>query len=365
MRRSLIAMVLLCAAVTRGLAAASEVFEDMASRRVKIPEKPGRIVCIGPGALRLIVYLNAQDMVVGVEEMEKRSPRGRPYWMAHPELGRLPVIGPGGPQSINTKPDLEPILRVKPDVIFVTYMDGKLAEHVQRLSGIPVVVLSYGAFATFEREVLDSILLAGKILGKEGRARQIVEYVAALKKDLESRTASNPRGNNLCVYVGGVGHRGAHGIESTELNYIPFVWTGIRNCAEKVQSRVGTHLFVDKEALLSIDPDVIFIDGGGLSLVLEDFRKHREFYEALKAYKDRRIYTLFPFNFYTTNVETALIDAYAVGKILFPDRFEDVDLKSKADEIYTFFVGASLYDQMAEDYGALGANPPFWDQTRD
>ncbi|HDL89678.1 MAG TPA: iron ABC transporter substrate-binding protein [Thermodesulforhabdus norvegica] len=342
----------------------AEIFVDMGSRHVEIPDNPRRVICIGPGTLRLIVYLNAQDMVVGVEEMEKRFPRGRPYWMAHPELTKLPSIGPGGPQSINTKPDLEPILKVKPDVIFVTYMEGKLADEVQKLSGIPVIVLSYGAFATFEEEILDSLVLAGKILGREERAREIVDYVNSLRKDLISRTAMARGRSNLCVYVGGIGYRGAHGIESTELNYIPFSWIGIPNCAERLPSRIGSHLFVDKEALLRLDPDVIFIDGGGLALVLDDFHKHRKFYRALKAYKNREIYTLFPFNFYTTNVETALIDAYAVGKILFPERFADIDLKKKADEIYTFFVGASLYGPMADDYGALGSNPPFWQEDQ-
>lgn len=362
MRRSAVVSLFMSLMLMCSVCGASEVFVDMASRRVEISSRPERIICIGPGALRLIVYLSAQDVVVGVEEMEKRSPRGRPYWMAHPELADLPTIGPGGPQSINTKPDLEAILKVKPDVIFVTYMEGKLADEVQRLLGIPVIVLSYGAFATFEEEVFRSIELAGKILGREDRARKILDYVATLRRDLGERTTSALQKKDLCVYVGGIGHRGSHGIESTELNYIPFIWTGLRNCAEKIRPRLGTHLFVDKEALLSMNPDVIFLDGGGLTLVLDDFRKHREFYESLKAYKNRKIYTLFPFNFYATNVETALIDAYAVGKILFPERFADVDLKKKADEIYIFFVGTPLYDQMAKDFGALGANPPLWER---
>ncbi len=70
---------------------------DTAGRRVDVPADPQRIVCIGPGALRLIVYLEAQNRVVGVEEMEKANPGGRPYWLAHPELAKLPRIGPGGP----------------------------------------------------------------------------------------------------------------------------------------------------------------------------------------------------------------------------------------------------------------------------
>ena len=42
---------------------------DMAGRRVSAPFDPDRIVCIGPGALRQIVYLQAEAKVVGVEDL--------------------------------------------------------------------------------------------------------------------------------------------------------------------------------------------------------------------------------------------------------------------------------------------------------
>lgn len=41
---------------------------DMAGRTVHVPAEPKRIISIGPGALRLIVYLDAQDKVAGVVE---------------------------------------------------------------------------------------------------------------------------------------------------------------------------------------------------------------------------------------------------------------------------------------------------------
>ena len=78
---------------------------DMAGRQVTAPFNPERIVCLGPGTLRLIVYLQAESKVAGVENMEKMNPGGRPYWIAHPELSKLPRCGPGGPASINKKPD--------------------------------------------------------------------------------------------------------------------------------------------------------------------------------------------------------------------------------------------------------------------
>ena len=106
---------------------------------------------------------------------------------------------------------------------------------------------------------------------------------------------------------------------------------------------------------------VIFIDGGGLSLVAEDYRKRPEFFNALKAFSDRRVYTLLPFNWYATNIETVLADTYVIGKILYKKRFSDIDPVARAEEIYTFLLGKSVYKNMEDEYGPNGQMPFFLD----
>lgn len=335
--------------------AESVTVTDMAGRSVTAPVDPERIICIGPGTLRLIVYIEAQGKVCGVEEMEKLNAGGRPYWTAHPELAALPRCGPGGPAGINKKPDMEAILSVSPQVIFITYMDKALADEVEASLKIPVVVLSYGAFATFDTVVYDAIRIAGKILHRSERAEAVVSFFESLQQDLDRRTRNIPDGEKAGVYVGGIGYRSAYGIESTEQRYIPFDWVHARNLAEKLPTTLGSHVFVDKEQLLGLNPDVIFMDGGGLALLMEDYRKKPEFYGALKAFRTKRVYTLHPFNFYTTNIDTALADAYAIGKTLYPDSFKDVDLDRKAEEIHRFLLGKSVHAEMKKAYGDLAA----------
>lgn len=352
-------IIVVCGLLVPGASAGSLQVTDMAERQVTVPDDPERIICLGPGTLRLIVYLQAESKVVGVEAMEKRHPGGRPYWIAHPELGTLPICGPGGPASINKKPALESVLSVKPEVIFVTYMDGALADEVQQILNIPVVVLSYGAFATFDEAVYDALKIAGNVLHCEERAEEVVTFIEAQRKALLERTAGASPDSKPEVYVGGIGYRGAHGLESTEQSYIPFDWVNANNVAEQVQTDLGSHVFMDKETLLKLNPDVIFVDGGGLRLVVEDYRKNPEFYAALQAFSQRRIYALLPFNFYTTNIGTALADAWTIGKKLYPTEFADVNPEKKADAIYTFLVGKPVYKTMAADYGPLGQVPAF------
>lgn len=340
--------------------ASSLTLTDMAGRQVGTPLDPGRVVCLGPGALRLVVYLQAQDKVVAVEDMEKANPGGRPYWIAQSRLKQLPSCGPGGPAAINKKPDLEKILAVAPQVIFVTYMDAALAEEVQKILKIPVVVLSYGTFATFDETVFVALKLVGRILDREKRAEAVVAYFESLRVDLQARTAQISTDRVLPgVYVGGIGYRGLQGIDSTEQKYIPFDWVRARNVAEGLPTATGSHAFVDKETLLRLNPDIIFIDGGGLVLVQDDYAEKSAYYNTLKAFNGRNVFLLLPFNWYTTNVGTALADAYAIGKVLYPEAFADIDPEQKCDEIYTFLVGKPVYAQMKQEYGAIGRRVSF------
>ena len=359
-RRSLFFLSIAFLVATISASTEAATITDMAGREVMIPANVERIVCLGPGTLRLIVYLQAESSVVGVEDLEKRFPGGRPYWLAHPELTALPSCGPGGVASINQRPDLETVLKLSPDVIFITYMDATLADEVQALLTIPVVVLSYGDFSTFDETVYTALRLAGSIVGRSERAEAVVRSIEAWRQDLSRRTA-DVAGERPSVYVGGIGFRNVQGIESTQHHYPPLDWLNTENLARRVKPKSGSHLSVGKEMLLKLDPSAVFIDGGGTTLVSADIKKHPGFYRSLTAFDKGRFYTLHPFNWYVTNIDTALTNAYAMGKILYPDAFEEIDPEQTADEIYRELVGRPVYEKMKADYGPIGQTVPIPD----
>jgi len=341
-------------AVGQARAGESMTITDMGQRKVAVSTDAKRIIAIGPGALRLICYLDAKDKVAGIENFEKVCGKGRPYWIASPELKKLPVIGPGGPQHINKEPDLEAVLKVKPDVIFATYMKPSTADALQKKIGIPVVILTFGTFPAFNEKVYDSLRLAGKILKKENRAEAVVDFIEAARMDLLKRTEGVNPGKKPTVYIGGIGFRGLHGIESTNPTYIPLQWVRANNIASGISK--ANHLFIDREKLLIWNPDIIFVDGAGYGLIKQDFHKKPQFYEALKAFQNGRVYVLMPFIYYVANIGTAVADAYGVGKVLYPERFQDINLPEKADAVYTFLVGAPVYKEMAREFGQLMAS---------
>jgi len=339
-------------AFAKGEKASSKlIVTDLLGRKVEIENKKNkRLVAIGPGALRLVLYVNGTNNIVGVENAEKAWEEGsRTYIMAYPELKKLPVIGQGGADS---SPDPEKLISVKPDVIFAaSFLDKAQADSLQQKTRIPVVVLDYGTKLLFDENVYKSLRLIGKIVGKQQRAEDLINYMQRCKAFLNERTKNIPASKKPKVYVGGISFKGGHGFESTWGKYFPFLAINALNVADSA-NKEGWFM-VEKEKILEWDPDIIFIDEANLELVKQDYKKNPEFYKSLSAFKNGRVYGQLPYNFYWTNIDTVLADTFWIAKVVFPDRFRDVDPVKRADEIYKFFLGKPLYSKMAKKFGGF------------
>ena len=69
---------------------------DSTGRTVTIPETVESIVCVNVGALRYTCYMQAQDLVVGVEDYEQEPTMSRLYnYVNFEQFSSLPVIGRG------------------------------------------------------------------------------------------------------------------------------------------------------------------------------------------------------------------------------------------------------------------------------
>ena len=313
---------------------------DLAGRKIEIPEKIDKIAAVGPGALRLLVYLEAEEKVVGIEEFEKRNQK-RPYILAQKELLKLPVIGPqfGG--------DAELIAAQDPDLIIASYLSKAQMNTLQKKTSIPVVSINNGSPGSMtEKEFKKALTFLAEILKKEERAEELINYFNQSKLELKSRTAAAEI--SMTVYIGGIGNKGAQGITSTESNYPPFTYLDLKNIIEEENK---SNFTISKEQFLLENPDLIFIDQGGIELVKNDLK--REEFKYLKSYQNNNIYQLLPYNHYTTNFATMLADAYYIAKIIYPEEFKNLKVEKKADQIYKKFVGEAVYTEMAEIFGGF------------
>ncbi len=133
---------------------------DALGRSVWVPEDIKYVICSGSGCLRLLTYLNAQDRIVAVDDME-----------------------------------------------------------LQQKTGIPVVALAYGGLGGYRADLDQSLRIMGKILEKTDRAEAVIAYFDHLMIDLKNRTASVAGDRKVSCYVGGIAYKGPHGFLSTEPAY--------------------------------------------------------------------------------------------------------------------------------------------------
>ena len=251
---------------------------DSTGRTVTIPETVESIVCVNVGALRYTCYMQAQDLVVGVEDYEQEPTMSRLYnYVNFDQFSSLPVIGSNGEHYP------EAIISANPDVIIMSAAESKDADDLQDKTGIPVVVVP-GSDTTLDDNAYETIRLMGEVYGKEDRAEELTNYLDSVKADLETRTADIPDADKPTVYVGGVSFKGHHGFEGTEANYGPFVLIHANNLADTTGQSGAFD--IDTEQVLAWDPDVIFLDFNGMALINEDYAKNPDFYQGLTAVRE-------------------------------------------------------------------------------
>jgi len=331
---------------------------DMAGRAATIPQKVDRVICSGAGCLRLLTYLKAHDRIVAVDSIEvKGSPiDARPYAIANPQFKTYPIFGEFRGHD---NPELIAGLRPQPQVIFKTFAGrGQDPGHLQTKTEVPVIVLEYGNL-TYGRDRLNRALrLMAEVMGETTRAEAVIAFFDALEQDLKRRTRDMPRDQRPSCYVGGLGQAGPHGFQSTEPSFAPFTFTHARNvAAPSPGEKPLSHATVAKEKIIFWDPEVIFLDVSTLRLGSEanalDQLRTDPAYLGLSAVRKGRVFALFPYNSYNQNFEAVYANAYYVGKVLYPERFTDVDPMAKAEAISTFLNGGPAFESLNKQFGNI------------
>ena len=155
--------------------------------------------------------------------------------------------------------------------------------------------------------------------------------------------------------MGGVAYNGAHGLTSTEPDYPPFNILSLKNVAEEPQqgndrSEPGhVVIFIDQEQLIEWDPDVIFLDAAGRQIWQEEITPGI-MSNSLSAFRNGEAFTVLPYNWNTTNYENLLCNNWYIGSILMPSAFGHIDYREKCREIFLFFHGRDIWDEVDRYY---------------
>ena len=237
-------------------------------------------------------------------------------------------------------------------MIFMTSTTAGEADALQKQTGIPVFTIEYGDLGRNRPTFYNSLQLIGQVLHTEDKVDSLIGFIDEQIADLQARTAGTDK--SAKVYVGGISYKGQKGITSTDPYYAALDYLEADNVASELDSTYVspiTGTYIDWEQLIDWNPDVIFIDVGGWPLVQEDFKTRQGLNRLLKAYENKQIYTLWPYNNHHSNFDVMLVNAWYAGKVLFPEHFGEITMRGKTDEIMTMFVGAPIADSLIQHWG--------------
>ncbi|SEA81915.1 iron complex transport system substrate-binding protein [Eubacterium aggregans] len=321
---------------------------DALGRSVEIPVTVERIVPLG-NTPRMITYLGLADKVVayGGMDADTISPLTAYAYVNKDQWKDLPKVGTDAMGNTDYYP--EEIIAANPDVILCTYTED-MVNDLSEKTGLPVIAVGQGTL--FGEDYAESLRILGEVCGAEKRATEVIAYINDTLADLNKRTADIPQEEKPRVLSAAATFKGAHGIEGVRLDDPVLTAVNANNIAAASATGKAATVEVDKEQILAWNPDVIFCDYGGVALVKKDVQANPDFYAQLKSYQDNKIYQYPSSTSYFSNVEIPLANGYFVGSILYPEKFTDVDLTKKSNEIFKFFLGVEDYMSVLNDYGA-------------
>lgn len=240
--------------------------------------------------------------------------------------------------TFSTDMSLEEIIAAGPDVVFGSNENYReMFENV----GIPFINCSFNTYET----LIQSIRLTAEVFGGEALAiaEDYVDYLSERLDFVSSRVSGIPDEERTTV---------AHGSSVYELDFdgantIIDQWItyagGINAAAEGLEGNLQT---ISIEQVMEWDPDVL-ITGRPQSQVDEIMAD--PVWANLKAVKNGRVYAnprgIFAWDRY--GVEAALQPQWC-AKLLYPDLFEDFDIREELKNFYRRFLGYELSDNQAQ-----------------
>ena len=304
---------------------------DQTDRTVTLYRPVERIATLFPSVTRTILSLDGCNRLVAVSSTTIERGLTRLSVNAYPEIMELSSTGS------HRSPNAEQIALLKPDVIFGYSKRLQWCNPIQEKTGIPVVGIyidpnhASGCFETFR--------LAGKVIGKEERAEELISFHEEKFAELTEVTSQIPENENPKVHLAFWSK-----LTRSPGSYYPVDLAGGINVISSDSS-----VTVSKEQVIDWNPDFILIHGGSKThrLSIEDILLDPDL-QTVNAVKNKTVYYT-KGHFIGWDSATGLTEAFYMAKLFHPDKFEDLDMEEKGNEILKKIYGADgLYTWMLE-----------------
>ena len=309
---------------------------DMAGRTVEVPASVERVIATSP-PMTVVVYMIAPEKLVGLNF----NWTSEEVTYVPEEYQNISVIGGWfGRQDGN----YEEMISVNPDIVIEGAMGtvtiDTLKERQEKFGTIPVV----GVTDTSDvGKIADSILFTGKLLGKEDNANKLVEFLNTYLDKVKEVNSTISDSERKTVYYG----EGPEGLQ-TEPNgsdhaQLISICGGVNVADVPLKEGVG-QVEVSIEQVIKWNPQVI---------ITTDSTFYKNVYNNPKwanidAVKNKQVYLspTSPFKWFDRPPgANVIIGIPWTAKVLYPEKYKDINLKEVTKQFYKDFYHYDLSDQ--------------------
>ena len=305
---------------------------DCAGRTVTVPGQVDRVACLYAYTGHVAVLLGVEDRIVAVVNGLKRD---QLMQRKVENLDDLPC--PYNSGSVN----IEELAAAKPDLVLLRVENLADAGEQEKLDGmgIPYVVVDY---VTMEDQ-LYSIEMMGKALGRADRALAYTAWYRDTVAMVRERLSAVPEADRVRVY---------HSVNEVVRTDIPdtlsYEVLAAAGCRNVVTSAAELRLDGNKgmttvEQIYVWDPDAVLVTEPDAAVYFNTNEK----FAGLRAVREGRVYQL-PVGIsrwaHPGSLESPLAVLY-IARLLYPDRFADIDMRAELFSCYERFFDITLTDE--------------------
>ncbi|MCK9581896.1 MAG: ABC transporter substrate-binding protein [Methanoregula sp.] len=315
----------------------TKTITDMVGRTLDVPQNITRVLSTAPPTT-IAVYVLAPDKLIGIN-FEANKQNGNVYMPA--KYRALPNVGGWfGKQTGN----FETFVSMDPDVILdgdvgVGNFRTTLEERQQKFGAIPNVGVLDARNAT---QYDNSISYLGSLIGADEQAASLSEFYNRVLSTVTTRVSDIPEKEKVRVYYA-EGPKGLQTDPSGSMHSELIEVAGGVNVADCALTAGMGMTPVSMEQVTKWNPDVIIVgDPGFFGTIYND-----TLWQAIPAVKNHRVYLVpqSPFTWFDRPPGVnRIIGIPWTAKILYPDKFRDVDMPALTKEFYSKFYHYDLTD---------------------
>lgn len=310
---------------------------DMLGRQLTVPAEISSVVATSPPST-ILVYMLSPDKLAGWNFKNNFTQS----FMAE-NYSNLPVIGGWfGTQTGS----YETMINMHPDIVIEGYTtDGKIHEAIERrqenFGNIPVVAINDSII--FVNKSDPTIQYVGKLLNCEDQAKKLIEFRSSILNEINSTVKDIPENQKVRVYYA-EGQKGLMTDPSgSQHSQVIDICGGI-NVADCQLTPGNGMTQVSIEQIMKWNPQVIITSNPQFySTVYSD-----SLWSSVDAVKNKRVYLApqNPFCWIDRPQGPHLILGTAwTAKMLYPERFANMDLPRLTREFYSEFFHYNLTDK--------------------